>query len=159
VDIRREVQPDILASLEDLWIFPDSTISEVYFCHGPEHLSERDIEKCIRDIRRMMIPGGILRLAMPDFNGLVKLYLDGKVTLGEIRPALYGGQEYPENTHFSAWDFKSFSYLLSKCGFSDIEVYDPRGFLPPGFFDYSLHQLKGVRTILNIKCRALAPIS
>jgi len=159
VDTRREVQPDILASLEDLWIFPDSKISEVYFCHGPEHLSERDIEKCIRDIRRMMIPGGILRLAMPDFNGLAKIYLDGRVTLGEIRSALYGGQEYTENTHFSAWYFKSFSYLLSKCGFSEIEIYDPRAFLPPGFFDYSLHQLKGVRTSLNIKCRALVPIS
>ena len=104
----------------------------------------------------MMIPGGTFRLAMPDFDALVRLYVNGTVSLAEIRPALYGGQEYPENTHFSAWDFKGFSELLTRCGFSEIERYNPVEFLPPDFFDYSLHQLKGIVTSLNIKCRALA---
>jgi predicted SAM-dependent methyltransferase len=152
VDIRAEVSPDIIASVEDLSIFSTASASEIYFCHGPEHLSHNQIGSCLCEIRRILMPGGTLRLAMPDFDRLVNLYVDKIVSFQDIHPALYGGQEYPENVHFSGHNMQSISQLLTKSGFVKIERYDAKSFLPVDYFDWSLHRLKGVQTSLNVKC-------
>jgi hypothetical protein len=89
---------------------------------------------------------------MPDFDRLVNLYVDKIVSFQDIHPALYGGQEYPENVHFSGHNMQSISQLLTKSGFVKIERYDAKSFLPVDYFDWSLHRLKGVQTSLNVKC-------
>jgi len=152
VDIRPEVEPDIVAHLENLECFPDRWASEIYFCHGLEHVSFRKTRSCLAEIFRIMKPGGKIRLALPDFEALVKLYSSGLVKLEAIRPAIHGGQDYHHNIHYASWDFSSLRSILVNCGFTEVQRYNPLDFLPPGYFDWSLHRIGGIETSLNIEC-------
>jgi predicted SAM-dependent methyltransferase len=152
VDIRAEVNPDFVASADKLDMFEDETVDEVYFCHGLEHLLFRDTEKCLLEIRRVMKPGGLLRLALPDFEALSRLYVAGFVSLEELNPAIHGNQDYPENIHFASWDFVTLFSALSACGYTEIKRYSADEFLPKDFFDWSRHCVMGIDTSLNVQC-------
>lgn len=50
---------------------------------------------------------------------------------------LYGGQNYEYNFHYQTYDFQRLKDLLQHAGFSEVERYDWRDFLPEGYDDYS----------------------
>lgn len=152
VDIRPEVNPDIVASVDNLDMLPDEVVKEIYFCHGLEHLPFGEAEQCLVGLSRILRKGGTLRLALPDFEALSKLYVAGFSLIDEIRPAIHGGQDYAYNIHYASWDFRSLSVVLARCGFGQIKRYQPKEFLPDGYFDWSLHSLRGLGTSLNIVC-------
>ncbi len=54
-----------------------------------------------------------------------------------IMGLLYGGQNYEYNFHYQAYDFNRLSDLLKEVGFSKIERYDWKDFLPPDYDDFS----------------------
>jgi predicted SAM-dependent methyltransferase len=153
VDVRAEVNPDIVATVDRLYMIDDARAEEIYFCHGLEHIPADSAERCLLELHRVLIKGGTLRLAMPDFESLSKLYISGFVDLERIRPAIHGAQDYEQNTHYSSWDFTSLAKILNKCGFENVSRYKARDFLPKGFFDWSLHNLNGIETSLNVVCR------
>ena len=153
VDIRREVQPDLRASVEDLGFVPSGSVSELYFCHGLEHVRVGSIEACLKGMWRILRPGGLLRMALPDFEALASLYVQGAVSLADIAPAIHGQQDYAANTHYWSWDFRSLADVLGRVGFVDISRYDAAEFLPGSYVDWSLHRLRDVPTSLNVLCR------
>ena len=70
--------PDVdhVGSCTDLSAFADGSVEEVYASHVLEHLSHRDELPCaLREIARVLRPGGLFRLSVPDFDQLVRLYL------------------------------------------------------------------------------------
>ena len=152
VDIREEVDPDIVASVDDLNMIDDGLAEEIYFCHGFEHIPVASAEMCLHELRRVLKPGGCLRLALPDFEALSRLYVAGFARMEEIRPAIHGGQDYVHNTHYASWDIKSLATLLQRCGFSNTTRYKAKDFLPRDYFDWSLHSLSGIETSLNVIC-------
>lgn len=80
--------------------------------------------------------GGILRLAVPDFEAVVEEYLSSK-NLGKLQSFLHGGSKYEYDFHYQTYDFKRLSALLKGAGFREVERYDWREFLPPNYDDYS----------------------
>lgn len=151
VDIREDVKPDVCTNALDLSAFQPNSVQEVYFCHGIEHIKETDVDHCLMEIHRILIPGtGIIRLALPDFRALATLYCARRARLSDIVYAMHGQQDYPENTHFFSWDLESLTARLSRNGFMDIQRYNPHVFLPAGYFDWSLHQIAGTPTSLNV---------
>jgi ubiquinone/menaquinone biosynthesis C-methylase UbiE len=50
----------------------------IYCSHVLEHLSLNDFQKAINNTYKLLKPGAIFRLVMPDFNNLVKSYIDQK---------------------------------------------------------------------------------
>lgn len=83
-----------------------------------------------------MKPDGILRLAVPDFEAVVEEYLSSK-NLDKLQSFLHGGSKYEYDFHYQTYDFKRLSALLKAAGFSSVERYDWREFLPAGYDDYS----------------------
>ena len=57
--------------------FADELFDAIYTFHLIEHLSRRDNERFIRDIYRLLKPGGIYRAATPDLEFLATEYLQG----------------------------------------------------------------------------------
>jgi predicted SAM-dependent methyltransferase len=55
--------------------FPDQQFELVYHSHVLEHFSKQDGEKLIRECHRVLKPGGILRIAIPDLETIARLYL------------------------------------------------------------------------------------
>lgn len=83
--------------------------------------------------------GGILRLAVPDIEKAATLYARGVPLWPTLYGLLWGGQRDSLDYHYhcSGYDFKTLSTFLGAAGFVNVERYDWRTFLPPGFDDYS----------------------
>ena len=152
VDIRSDVNPDIVAAVDNLGMIEDGIVDEIYFCHGLEHVPHAEVNRCLSELNRVLKPGGTLRLALPDFDTMARLYVAGSVRLEHILLAIHGGQDYLYNTHYSSWDFASLSACLDRCGFHQIARYNARDFLPGNYFDWSLFELNGIEASLNVTC-------
>ncbi len=55
--------------------FPDSTFDFVYHSHVLEHFSKSDGRKFLKECFRVLKPGGVLRVVIPDLEVIAKLYL------------------------------------------------------------------------------------
>lgn len=136
VDILPFDHVDYKTDINNLSIFNDSTVSEIYACHVLEHIKRADIQNVLKEWYRVLEVNGILRLAVPNFEAIVQEYLQNN-NLSKLQGLLYGGQNYEYNFHYIAFDFNSIKSLLEDVGFKLIERYDWREFLPLGFDDYS----------------------
>lgn len=65
------IQHDIRQGLP----FADNSFDAVYHSHVLEHLTPQQGEKLIRECGRILAPGGILRIVVPDLERITRLYL------------------------------------------------------------------------------------
>jgi len=65
--------------------FPDNEFDAVYHSHLLEHFPKNRAEPFTRECLRVLRPGGIIRIAVPDLEGIAKLYLEqlDKALLGD----------------------------------------------------------------------------
>lgn len=80
--------------------------------------------------------GGVLRIAVPDFEAIVSEYMENK-RLSGVLGLLYGGQNYEYNFHYVAFDYEDLKKRLEAAGLTGVARYDWREFLPEGYDDYS----------------------
>lgn len=55
--------------------FADNVCSAVYHSHVLEHIPPENVDAFIAECFRVLTPGGILRIAVPDLEGIVRQYL------------------------------------------------------------------------------------
>lgn len=68
--------PDVLAvDLRGPLPFPDGSFAVVYHSHTLEHLPRALARPCLQEQRRILRPGGILRVVVPDLEELARSYL------------------------------------------------------------------------------------
>jgi predicted SAM-dependent methyltransferase len=127
---------DYVTSADKLDMFDDNSVDLIYSCHVLEHFQRQQIENVLREWHRVLKVGGILRLAVPDFEKLVEVYLKTK-DLKLIIGSLVGRQDYPENTHYVVFDYPYLSEALQKVGFKDVHRYDWRQTIHKDYDDYS----------------------
>ncbi len=160
LDARKFLHVDYVTNkLDKLDMFADNSVAEIYACHLIEHMPRSRIRNAsvdggivnllsvkvdggINEISvlcewyRILKPGGILRIAVPDFEAVVEEYLSSK-NLDKLQSFLHGGSKYELDFHYQTYDFKRLSDLLTDAGFSDVKRYDWREFLPQDYDDYS----------------------
>lgn len=117
-------------------MFDDNSIEEIYACHILEHFSRMKVSDVLKEWNRVLIPKGILRIAVPDFESIAAEYSINH-DLDILMGLLYGGQNYEYNYHYQTYDFNRLSRLLTDAGFNNIKRYEWRDFLPAGYDDYS----------------------
>jgi predicted SAM-dependent methyltransferase len=128
----------------------------VYACHVLEHIPRPDTADTLAEWRRVLKPGGVLRVAVPAFSALVELYQEtGRLSL--VLGPLYGRQDYPENTHYQAFDWYTLRQALFRAGFRDIHGWDWRQTDHADHDDGSQHyyphmqKAKGLHLSLNLE--------
>ena len=62
--------------------FPDASMAAIYSSHLLEHLYLDEAERLLAECRRVLAPGGVLRLVVPDLRALVREYLEGVTLAG-----------------------------------------------------------------------------
>jgi predicted SAM-dependent methyltransferase len=117
-------------------MFPDNSVDLIYASHVIEHLSVADAKRAIAEWYRVLKRNGVLRLAVPDFGMMVRMYMD-YVGLDIILGPLMGGQDYEQNYHKSVFDEAYLSKLMTEAGFRNVEHWDPRAVSWHGFEDAS----------------------
>ena len=58
--------------------FPDNSVSAIYASHVLEHLYRNQAMALLSECKRVLKPGGVLRLVVPDLHALVVEYLNSK---------------------------------------------------------------------------------
>lgn len=143
VDIIEAPNVDIVCDASDLSNIESSTVDSIYASHVLEHIYPFDVATTLKEWRRILVVGGELRLAVPNFDALVDVYsTTGDIDM--ILGPLYGrGCKVPmgeQATHKTAYTFGKLETVLSENGFVDIELWDWREFFCgelEGFDDYS----------------------
>lgn len=156
IDVRKFPHIDYVTSVDKLKMFKNNSVDLIYACHVLEHFGRNEVENVLKEWYRVLKPDSILRLAVPDFEKLVEIYLkykDLKLLLG----SLVGRQDYPENTHYIVFDFTTLSGVLKKVGFKKVYRYDWRKTIHKDYDDRSqsyiphLDKEKGVLISLNVE--------
>ena len=127
------VRADVRAGLK----YPDASVSHVYTSHMIEHMARWQAGELLRECHRVLVPGGVIRIATPDFAAMVQAYLDGAAENGPT-PAdhfmhdLLTFREERENPvrrvarrlvtapHQWVYDAESLGHLLVEAGFSNV---------------------------------------
>ena len=157
VDIRDLPNVDHVASADDMPFFEDDSIDLIYCSHILEHFPRPRIMAVLNEWYRVLRPGGTLRIAVPDFENLVNVYMETK-DLSLILGPLVGRQDYPENTHYMVFDFPTLKRLLEGIGFKNIRRYDWRETIHKDYDDFSqayiphMDKDNGKLISLNIEC-------
>lgn len=66
----------VVHNLADGIPFPDGSADVVYHSHLLEHLDRSAAPQFMREVRRVLKPGGLQRIVVPDFERLSRDYLD-----------------------------------------------------------------------------------
>jgi predicted SAM-dependent methyltransferase len=125
VDIRPLPHVDIVSGLDALPMFGDATADLVYASHVLEHFGRHQTHAILTEWHRVLKPGGVLRLAVPDFAQLVRVYQD-RGDLSEILGPLVGRQDHPHNYHYNVFDRPSLTAQLEAAGYRDVREWDWR---------------------------------
>lgn len=158
VDVINAPHIDYLTNAQDLSMIENESIEEIYACHVLEHFGRKEINAVLEEWNRVMIKGGVLRIAVPDFEKIALVYQKNK-DLNELMGLLYDGQNYDYNYHYQCFDFDRIKVLLGEANFSEVKRYNWKEFLPEGFDDFSRAYLphmdfaNGVLMSLNIIAR------
>lgn len=142
--------------------FKDNSVDLIYASHLIAYFDRDEINGVLQEWNRVLKPNGVLRIATPDFDAMVKLYLTREVELEQILGPLYGkwdlnGQIY----HKPTYSFKSLYDLLFINGFININTYDWRETNHSHFDDHSqayyphMNKENGTLISLNIECKKI----
>lgn len=151
---------DFVCDTRKLTMIDDLSVSEIYACHILEHVERNEVVSVLREWNRVLKVGGILRVAVPDFEAVVAEYQINK-DLQCFQGLLYGGQTYDYNYHHVAFDYIVLKQFLLEAGISDVDRYDWRDFLPEDYDDFSRAYLphldfeKGRLMSLNVVARKI----
>jgi len=106
--------------------YEDNTFSLIYSSHTLEYFDSEEVIKVLTEWKRVLKPGGILRLSVPNFKTLAELYLNEKVSLDRLTGPLFGMMKMGDNKifHKTVYDFESLYRLLIKTGFKNPYLWD-----------------------------------
>jgi predicted SAM-dependent methyltransferase len=141
---------DIAGDHGKLADFADDSVEEIYASHVLEHIPL--FLETLMHMRRVLVPGGRLRVAVPDLMALARLYL--RPDLGPqdrwiVMRMIYGGHVDAFDEHHHGFDEVTLHAYLTGAGFRDVKRVADFGL----FADTSVYTHKGVAISLNMEAR------
>jgi len=125
VDIRRDVDPDLIDDVFALNEIKDDSIDLIYACHVLEHADYEESARALKRWHAVLKVGGVLRVAVPDMEAHFAHYFYHK-DLRALHSTFWGSQRHPYDYHKNGWDFQKLKEDLKSVGFLDIRRYDWR---------------------------------
>ena len=118
---------DHVGPVDDLSFIADGQIRRIYACHLLEHFGRREYPGVLAEWRRVLAPGGVLRLAVPDFRASAGLYVQGRTDgIQAILGLVMGGQRDQYDFHRMIFDETSLTAALKQAGFAEVRRWDWR---------------------------------
>ena len=138
VDIRSDkTAADKVDDIRTLSSFENNSAELIYACHVFEHFMRNERLGILARWYDVLSPGGIIRLAVPDFEAVAKSYLDKTVPFEKLWSALNGSQRHEYDIHYHCYDFDHIRQDLEAVGFINVRRYDWRKTEHANIDDYS----------------------
>ena len=106
---------------------PDNSFDGIFSEHVQEHFSLDDGIALLRECHRILVPGGWLRIVMPDAEKIMRTYFDNPSELMSHRPAPSGIAMETVNDYFRQryehqclYDFDLARHALEAAGFTHV---------------------------------------
>lgn len=106
--------------------YEDSSVDLIYASHVLEYFDRDQAKELLTKWHNKLKPGGVIRLAVPNFEAMAKLYVEKGYPLSKFLGPLYGKMPMGDQTiyHKTTYDFQELESLLKVLTFSNIELYD-----------------------------------
>jgi SAM-dependent methyltransferase len=119
------MQPDLYWNLTRKLPFPDGSADAVFLEHVLEHFPLDFGLELLADSRRVLRPGGVLRVGVPDFGRYAESYAGDHAFLEERRPGrptplLAVAEVAYSHGHRSVWDGETLELVLRETGLVDV---------------------------------------
>ncbi len=126
VDIHPHDHIDFLSNIDKLDMFQDGYANLIYASHCLEYFDREEVVEVLKEWKRVLAPGGTLRLAVPNLEALIKVYSKSG-DINKIVGPLYGKWSIGKGKsiyHKTVYDLNSLSEILNKAGFEQINEWD-----------------------------------
>ncbi len=155
---------DHVSSIDKLPFLNDNSAELIYCSHALEYFDRDDAKLVLREWLRVLRPGGVLRLAVPNLSALIKIY-ESTADISKILGPLYGkmhidGIDGDETLyHKTVYDEASLKSLFLECGFSEPCLWDWRLTEHSIYDDHSqayfphMQKESGVHVSLNMQAK------
>jgi ubiquinone/menaquinone biosynthesis C-methylase UbiE len=138
-------------------MFDDQSFDLVYSSHALAYFDRVEAASVLREWKRVLVAGGTLRIAVPDFEALVKAY--PAYGLGGIIGPLFGRWQVGDTVihEKTTYDFEALKALLEAVGFAGVRRYDWRDTEHASYDDHSQAYLphmdkeRGLLVSLNVE--------
>jgi predicted SAM-dependent methyltransferase len=134
---------DYKHTVDSLPMFQDGSVELIYSSHVFEYFDRQQAARVLREWHRVLMPEGVLRLAVPDFQALIEVYHQTG-ELNNILGPLYGRMVVECGTdgqqiiyHRTVYDFPSLKSLLEENGFTNVRRYDWPQTIHKNYDDFS----------------------
>ena len=145
-----------------LYDYEHDSADLIYASHVIEYFDREEIKVLLSDWKDVLKPSGILRLAVPNFEKIVSLYIKGynDYKLDNALGPLYGKMPMGNKTiyHRTTYDFQSLKKVLEDSGFKNIRHWNWEATEHSEFDDHSqayyphMDKENGTLISLNMEC-------
>jgi predicted SAM-dependent methyltransferase len=127
------------ADVSHLPMYGDGTVDLIYASHVLEHFGRQQYPVVLREWYRLLRPGGVLRLGVPDFAAVAALYYEQGLVDGltGLVGLVSGGQRDASDYHKMIFDEALLGQALLEAGFSAFRRWDWRSTEHAQIDDYS----------------------
>lgn len=142
---------DFIGECSDLSQFEDESVDEAYASHVYEHLGyQQELPRALAEIYRILKPGGILRIAVPDLDVLCQLFVHPDLALQDrfhVMRMIFGGQIDPFDFHKVGLNWQILCDFLGRARFGSARRVESFGL----FQDCSTIMFAGHSISLNVE--------
>jgi predicted SAM-dependent methyltransferase len=101
--------------------FRNATVDAIFHEHVLEHFSYSEAMRLTKECSRVLKPGGVLRVGVPDFGAYARSYTQGSPFIDEVRggrpsPLLAMAEVVYDHGHRSAWDRETLQLFFTQAG-------------------------------------------
>lgn len=121
INIDRDSYPgvNIVADVFSLPMYEDGSVDEAYASNILEHISHTKTVTVLKEWRRILKDGGILKISVPDFDRAIEIYRTHGLKPWVVN-FLYGDQGYEGADHRVCFNEEYLTRVLKEAGFTDI---------------------------------------
>ena len=155
---------DYKASVDNLHMIRSEEVTLIYASHVLEYWDRFQSLDVLGEWFRVLEKGGVLRLSVPNFDSLIKIYQstgDLEAILGPLYGRMQVGECQVESAyiyHKTVWSESLLRLYLAKAGFREIRNWNWSDIFPAEYDDHSqayyphMQKQSGIQVSINLEC-------